>query len=102
VVEGGELLAPREVLARDERVEQALEPRELLRIAEDRLGDPATVGATVITEHALSEARDDRVANLVVASDQVVEDLVPRDGRGALRAERLEGGGLAGADSPRD
>ena len=102
VVESGELLPPGEVLARDDRVEQAFEPRELLAIAEDRLRDPATVRAAVLTEHPLSEARDDRVAHLVVGREQVVDDLVARDGRGTVRAECLEGGGLAGADSPRD
>ena len=102
LVELRELLAPLEVLARDERVEQLLEPREPLAVAEHRLGDLRPVGPTVVAEDLLAEPRDERVADVVVRREQVVDDLVARDRRGAVRAERLERRRLAGADAAGD
>ena len=92
VVERGELLAPGEVLARDERVEQPLEQGERLAVAEDDLRDPRRGRGAVLTEDLLAEPLDDRVADVVVGREQVMDDLVARDRRGAVRAERLERG----------
>ena len=83
-------------------MEQALEPRESLLVAEDRLGDARPVGSTVLAEHLRAEPFDDRVADVVVRCEQVMDDLVARDRRRAVCAKRFERGRLPRADATGD
>ena len=71
-------------------MQQRFEPGELLAVAEDRLRDPRAIGPAVGAQDTVTEAGDDRVADLVVRRQQVMDDLVARDRRGAVRAERIE------------
>ncbi len=83
-------------------MQELLEPVQSLPVCEDRLGDARPVGTAVGSEDALSELRDDRVAHVVVARQEVVDDRVARDRGGAMRPKRVERSGLAGADSAGD
>src|SRR5581483_7418770 len=68
------------VLAPYAWVEQRLQPRKLVRVGEDDLRDPGALGR--------AEALLERGANLRVARDQPVDDLVARLHRYAAAPER--------------
>ena len=87
--------------AATQRVEQRLQEVELLAVGEDDVGDPRAVDRAVLAEDALPQLVDHRLAHLVVGGEQVVDDLVARDGGGAGR-ERRERLALAGADAAGD
>ena len=97
-----ELLAPGQVLRRHPRVQQLLEEVELGAVGEDDLGDPGAVDRAVVREHALAELAHDRLAHLRVGAQEVMDDLVARDGRGARLLEREESLALPGADPAGD
>jgi hypothetical protein len=83
-------------------MKQALEPREPLSIAKDRLRDTRPVGAAVLAQDLRPEPLDDRVADVIVRGEQVMDDLVARDRRSAACPERVERGRLARADATGD
>ena len=82
-------------------MQERFEPREPLAVGEHRLRDLRAIGAAV-GEDLRPEALDERVADVVVGCQQVMDDLVARDRRGAPGAERIERSRLAGADPTRD
>ena len=98
----GELLAPAQVLGRDLRVQQLLEEVELGAVGEDHLGDPAAVDRAVVSEHPLPELAHDRLAHLRIRAQEVMDDLVARDGRRTRLLERVQRLALAGADPAGD
>ncbi len=61
-------------------MKERLEPRERLAVGEDDLGDVAATGRP--------EAVEERVPDFRVVLDQLVDDLVARDRRGAVTRER--------------
>jgi hypothetical protein len=102
MLQARQCLPPGEVFAGDERVQQAFEERELLGILEDGLSNALAVGPPVLAEHALSQPFDQRGLHLRVGGEQVVDDLVARDGGGAVGAEGGQGGTLARTDRAGD
>jgi len=62
-------------------MQELLEPQELLAIGEHELGD--------VTPPRRAEPLEQRLADLLVVLDQVVDDLVARDRGGAVPRERL-------------
>src|SRR5207245_8775314 len=90
-----------EVLARDARVEELLEPDELVAVFENDLADRRAVDLAV--GHDLgSEPLHERSADRLVLPQQAVDDVVARDRRRAVAGEGLQGLGLAGADAAGD
>src|SRR5947207_9429589 len=87
-------LAPLEVALYDARVEEQLEPGKLVAVRENDLRD---VGAI-----RRAEAFEERAANLLVVLDQLVDDRVAGDRRGAVARECGERLALAGADTAGD
>ena len=83
-------------------MEQLLEEVERLAVLEDANGDPFAIGRAVLAEDLLAEALDERALHLGVGREQMVDDLVARDRRGAVPAKRLERRRLAGADPSGD
>ena len=71
-------------------MQERFQPGQLLAVAEDRLRDPRAVGPAVVAQDVVAETRDERVADVVVRREQVMDDLVARDRGGAVRAERSE------------
>ena len=63
-----ELLAPAQVLGRDERVQQLLEEVELRAVAEDDRADALAVDDSVVVEHALAQLADDRLLHVRVVA----------------------------------
>jgi len=70
-------------------VQQLLEPRERVSIVEDHRAERAPVDLTVRRDDAVTEALDDRRL-YVIETQQVVDDLVARDRRGAVARERSQ------------
>jgi hypothetical protein len=67
-------------------MEQALEPRELVRIREDDLGDRRAVGAAG-PDDSFAPALTQRRVDLFVLTEQPVDDRVARRRRGAVTLE---------------
>src|SRR4051794_20698318 len=101
-VQSAELLAPQEVLPRDERMQETLEKREGGIVAENDRRDPGAIGRSVLAEDLLTEPLHEGGSNAGVGREQVVDDLVARHRGGTVRAERSERGALPGTDSTRD
>src|SRR5262249_15969977 len=97
-----QLLAPVEVLLGDPRVEQALQPFELLAVAEDAFGDRAAVDLADVVEDPPAEPLDQLPAHVLVLAQEPVNDLVARHGGGAVAPERVEGLALPRSDAARD
>src|SRR5205807_6569289 len=91
-------LPPLEVLLRNARMEQPLEPVQRLPVGEDDLGDRAPVDLAGLVEDPLAEALEQCGANLVILAEQPVDDLVARDGRRAVACEGGEGFALPRPD----
>src|SRR5215210_744346 len=83
-------------------MKQRLEPCELVAAGEDALGDARSIDLALIVQHAVAEPLDDRALHALVGAEEVVDDLVARDGRRAKPRERAERLGLAGADPAGD
>src|SRR5205085_7122710 len=98
----GQLLAPLEVLPCDSRMQERLEPGELLRVAEDDLCDGGAVDLARLVEDALPEALEQGAAHLVVLADQAVDDLVARDDGRSVTCKGSERLALPRADAARD
>jgi hypothetical protein len=88
-----DLITPAGDAQRDERPEQALEPRALGRIGERAARDLLAVDDAAGRD-LVAPAGDDRVADLV-ARVEIVDDRVGRERCGAEALERLERGRLA-------
>ena len=85
-----ELLAPGEVLARHERVEQSLQKGERGSILEYAKRDSLAIGGSVLPEDLLTEPLYERALDVGVCGQEVMDDLVARDGRRAVTTEALE------------
>ena len=71
------------------------------QVLEDLLGDPRPVRSTFDAEDPLAQPGDDRVADVVVRSEEMMHDLVTGDRRRAVLSKCRERRRLACAD-PRD
>jgi hypothetical protein len=89
IVELRELVPPLQVLARDEGVQQAFQPREGLGVTENGMSDRRPIRTPVLAEDARPQSRDKRFADDVVGGEEVMDDLVARDSRRAVGAECL-------------
>src|SRR3989440_400719 len=102
VGQAAELLAPVEVLAHHERMQQGLEPVERLGVGEDELRDRAPVDLARLVEDPVAEALDHRLAHGGVLAEEPVNDLVAGDRRGAVPCEGGEGLALPRSDAAGD
>jgi hypothetical protein len=83
-------------------MEKRFQPGERLPVLEDDLGDGGTVDRAGVVEDAGAELLEQRAPDVRVLAQQLVDDVVARDRRGAMARERLQRLRLPGPDSPRD
>ena len=83
-------------------MQELLEERERLGVVEDDGRDPAPVGNAVVAEDALAEALGECRLHFGIVAQEVVHDLVARDGRRAVRAKRRQHAALPRRDPSRD
>jgi len=81
-------------------VQQLLEPLECVAVVEDGSAEGATVDLTLRRDDAVAEPCDDRRLH-VVATQQVVDDLVARDRGGAVALEGSQRLALPRSDARR-
>jgi hypothetical protein len=85
----------------DFRMEQPLEPLELVAVVEDAASKRRSVRA-VRPDHIRTEALDQRLPHLEILSQEPVHDLVAGDRRGAVTRKGCERFALTGADTAGD
>jgi hypothetical protein len=82
-------------------MQQCLEPLERVAIVEDDSAERTAVDLAVRPDDAVAEVSDERRLHLV-ATQQVMDDLVARDGRRAVARERSQRLTLPRPDAARD
>ncbi len=97
-----QLLAPAQILGGHARVQDRLEERELVSVAEHDLGHARSVDRAVLAEDSLTQLADERLADVGVLAEQVMDDLVARDRGGPGFLEREERLALARTDAAGD
>ncbi len=82
----------------DARVQDRLEPGQLVGVLEDDAGDPAPVEVSVLVGDPLAPALDQQRRDLI-GGEQLVDDGVGGEGLGAELAEQPQRLGLARSDA---
>src|SRR5262245_34659789 len=83
-------------------MQELLEEVERFPVLEHAEGDPLSVRGAVVAEDLLPQPLDESLLHVGVVREQVVDDLVARDGRGPMPAKARERGRLSGADASGD
>src|SRR5437763_5196045 len=83
-------------------MQKRLEPGERLGVGEHDRRDRRAVDVAGIVQDARAEALEERGADLGILAEELVDDVVARDRRRAVRCEGLQGRGLTDPDTARD
>jgi hypothetical protein len=73
-------------------MQELLEEVERLAVSEDPIGDPFAIRCAVFAEDVLAEPLDERSLHLRIGREEVVDDLVARDGGSPVPTEAFERG----------